>query len=192
MRYWASTSGTPLPFRATDDTQLSGAFIVDAPGANPDADRVFVITEWSSLTPEQLKEVASQDDPGVLFLKLKPQVLSLINGRAWPHTERLTYKLAELARWRVVNLSTQVHPLHLHGFYFTVNSLGDGMRDRTLAAEERQEVVTQLLAPGSTMSMTWRPERVGNWLFHCHTHGPRLADAAHRRITQGARGSPGP
>src|SRR5690242_9503063 len=30
--YWGTTTGMPLPFRATGDTQLSGAFVVDAPG----------------------------------------------------------------------------------------------------------------------------------------------------------------
>ncbi len=29
-------------------------------------------------------------------------------------------------------------------------------------------VVTQLLVSGSSMEMTWKPERPGNWLFHCH------------------------
>jgi FtsP/CotA-like multicopper oxidase with cupredoxin domain len=29
-------------------------------------------------------------------------------------------------------------------------------------------VVTQLLTPFSGMSMTWSPNRPGNWLFHCH------------------------
>jgi FtsP/CotA-like multicopper oxidase with cupredoxin domain len=36
------------------------------------------------------------------------------------------------------------------------------------------------MAPGSTMAMTWRPQREGNWLFHCHNSehvspGRRLA-----------------
>jgi manganese oxidase len=29
-------------------------------------------------------------------------------------------------------------------------------------------VVTQRLTPFSAMSLTWVPERAGNWLFHCH------------------------
>lgn len=68
----------------------------------------------------------------------------------------------------MINLSTQPHPMHLHGFYFDVESQGDGLRDTALSAGQRQKVVTRLMAPGATMVMTWRPERVGNWLFHCH------------------------
>jgi FtsP/CotA-like multicopper oxidase with cupredoxin domain len=167
--YWATATGMPLAFRGSHDTQLSGAFVVDAVGAAPDPDRLFVITEWTSLTTEQLMTIAGQDDPGAAFLKLKPQVRFLINGRAWPHTERLTYTRGEPARWRVINLSGQFHPMHLHGFYFEVDSLGDGVRDNAFAPGQRQQVVTQVMPPGSTMAMTWRPERAGNWLFHCHT-----------------------
>jgi FtsP/CotA-like multicopper oxidase with cupredoxin domain len=29
-------------------------------------------------------------------------------------------------------------------------------------------VVTQLLPPWAAMSMTWSPDRPGNWIFHCH------------------------
>ena len=54
----------------------------------------------------------------------------MINGLSWPATERLTYHVGETARWRVINLSSQAHPMHLHGFYFEVDSLGDGIERR--------------------------------------------------------------
>ena len=92
----------------------------------------------------------------------------MINGLSWPATERLTYQLGDNVRWRVINLSSQAHPMHLHGFYFEVDSLGDGLRDLPIDAQDRHPVVTQLLQSGATMSMTWTPEREGNWLFHCH------------------------
>ncbi len=164
--YWA-TSGVPQRFRAAGDTQLSGAFIVDPVGPTP-ADRVLVITEWTNLTRAQLFAVAAEDDPGAAFLALDPRFTFLINGLSWPNTERLTYSVGEQVRWRLINLSTQPHPMHLHGFYFDVESQGDGLRDTALSAGQRQKVVTRLMAPGATMVMSWRPERVGNWLFHCH------------------------
>lgn len=166
--YWGTTTGMPLPFRGAEDSQLSGAFVVDAPGASAGADRVLVITEWTSLTRMQLQDLLKEDDPGAIFLKLKPEVLLLINGRVWPHTERLVYDLGDRVHWRVVNLGTQAHPMHLHGFYFDVDSLGNGGRDTLYAAGQKPRVVTQLMSPGSTMSMTWNAERAGNWLFHCH------------------------
>jgi FtsP/CotA-like multicopper oxidase with cupredoxin domain len=113
--------------------------------------------------------VAAQPDPGAAFLALRPAGFFAINGGVWPHTERLTYDLGERVHWRVVNLSTQIHPMHLHGFYFDVERQGNGERDEAIPPSRRLHVVTHLMPAGSTMSMAWTPERVGNWLFHCHT-----------------------
>ncbi len=166
--YWATTTGMPLPFRAVGDTQLSGAFIVDPAGAEPEDDRVFVITDWTNLTLTQLREIAGATDPGIAFLAINPRFTFLMNGLSWPYTERLAARVGEPVKWRVVNLSTQTHTMHLHGFYFDVDSLGDGVRDRQHATGDRPHVVTQLMPAGATMAMTWMPERSGNWLFHCH------------------------
>ena len=186
--YWATTTGMPQQFRGADDSQLSGAFIVDAMDDTVQ-DRVLVITEWTSITRSQLRDLARSDDPGAAFFKLRPDVFFAINGRIWPHTERLRYSLSDTVRWRIVNLSTQVHPMHLHGFYFNVDSVGDGLVDRPSPSGRAPRVVTQVMPPGTTMSMTWTPERAGNWLFHCHvmTHvspmlhvdGSPKAEASH-------------
>jgi FtsP/CotA-like multicopper oxidase with cupredoxin domain len=161
--YWASSFGAPIPFR-----ELGGAFIVDPRGDATQPDRVMVLTEWSNLSPDQVRQVVSADVPDRAFVALHPGVGFMINGLSWPATERLTYELHDTVRWRVINLTSQPHPMHLHGFYFDVDSLGDGMRDRLIPAADRHPVVTQLLAPAGTMTMTWTPEREGNWLFHCH------------------------
>jgi hypothetical protein len=160
--YWATTIGAPVPFR-----ELAGGLVIDPPGASGD-DRVLVITEWTSLTPSQLGEVIRADDPGKVFVGMKPRVTFVINGLSWSATERLTYRVGESARWRVINLSSQPHPMHLHGFYFQVDGIGDGLKDTPIAPADRHPVVTHLLPSGTTMSMTWIPERAGNWLFHCH------------------------
>jgi FtsP/CotA-like multicopper oxidase with cupredoxin domain len=65
--YWASSSGMPFGFRAVEDAQLSGAFIVDPLDAPPSDDRVLVITEWTSITREQLAQLLSEADPGVAY-----------------------------------------------------------------------------------------------------------------------------
>ena len=161
--YWATSMGAPVPFR-----ELSGAFVVDPPEGDVAADRVFVITEWSNLSPEQLGQVVRADDPGEAFVKLQPRIAFMINGRSWPATERLTYERGDTVRWRVINLSSQIHPMHLHGFYFQVDSQGDGLHDVPADAGDIRRVVTQALPPGGTMTLTWVPEREGNWLFHCH------------------------
>ena len=62
---------------------------------------MFVITEWSSLTPAELGEIVAADDPGEAFVALQPRVAFMINGLGWPATERLTARLGEPVRWRV-------------------------------------------------------------------------------------------
>ena len=92
-----------------------------------------------------------------------------INGRSWPHTERLAYGVGETVRMRLINASGGVHPMHLHGFYFRVDSRGDELADTVFAPESSPRmVVTERLPAGRTFSLTWKPTRSGNWLFHCH------------------------
>ena len=156
--YWGTVDGGTKRDDATTDAELSGAFVVDPRGARAaERDRVFVIGLWSK------KEL-----PGGLVVGNVPLRFS-INGRTWPNTERLSYQLGDTVRFRVVNTSTAVHPMHLHGFYFKVDSRGDGTVDSVYDAKvPPYRVVTERLTPKRTFTMTWVPERAGNWLFHCH------------------------
>jgi len=164
--YWASTTGAPdLGKRLSAESQLSGAFVIDPKpteqGQNgaiskpPSDDRIFVIGVWFIL-----------DDPEAKPPRFR-EVLA-INGRSWPHTERLTYTVGDSAHWRCINASDANHPMHLHGFYYRVDSVGDAERDTTYSEDARRTAVTELMLPGSTMSLTWVPDRPGNWIFHCH------------------------
>ena len=150
--YWAATSDAELRTRLTDDSQLSGAFIVDAPGRIV-SDRVFVLGLWLQDPAQQRNHVAS------------------VNGKSWPYTERLAMQVGETASWRVINGSADSHAMHLHGFYFRLGSLGNGEVDSPFAPDAQPSAVTQRIAPGGTMAMTWVPDRVGRWLFHCHMTG---------------------
>ncbi|MGH9509484.1 MAG: multicopper oxidase domain-containing protein [Terriglobales bacterium] len=129
---------------------LSGALIVDPAGAATD-DRVFVIGLWmTGLAKGPFREVLT------------------INGKAWPNTERLSYQLGEKVRWRWVNTTVDNHAMHLHGFYYRLNGVGDGERDQAFVEGQQRQTVTQHMAPGSTMSLEWSPVREGRWIFHCH------------------------
>ncbi|HEY4442380.1 MAG TPA: multicopper oxidase domain-containing protein, partial [Candidatus Elarobacter sp.] len=154
--YWGSTTAKPLRKRFGADSQLNGALVVDPPAPRPAAhDRVFVITTWVNVTTKRGRPNNDYE-------------LDAINGRAWPHTERLSYAKGETVRWRVLNASDGAHPLHLHGFYFDVTSRGNGVADIAYAHGDRDRVVTEAIKSGSTFTMAWHADRVGNWLFHCH------------------------
>ncbi|MGB9235361.1 MAG: multicopper oxidase domain-containing protein [Terriglobales bacterium] len=151
--YWATTSDKSLENRDDAETMLSGAFVVDVPGAQPH-DRIFVLGVWSkSTTAADFEEILS------------------INGKTWPYTERLTYKIGETTHWRVINPTASDHGMHLHGFYFKVDGVGDGEHYEHYAEEQRRLAVTEHIESGHVFEVTWTPERAGNWLFHCHMVG---------------------
>jgi FtsP/CotA-like multicopper oxidase with cupredoxin domain len=153
--YWANTAtDVPVDSRMGWDTQLDGAFIVDAPGSRA-TDRVMMIGWWYSwVIPFDFNRGYHQ--------------LLTINGKSWPHTTRLSYGMGETIHWRVINPSVGVHPMHLHGAYFQVESKGDGQVDTHYPEGERRSVVTELMPEGGTMAVSWKPSHSGNWLFHCH------------------------
>jgi manganese oxidase len=151
--YWGTTTGSAFDKRTQQDAQLSGVIVVDEPGERAPKDRIFVIGMWA-------------DSAGSEQNRHRERELFVINGRSWPHTDRLVYEKGETVRWRVVNASADAHPMHLHGFYYRVQRRGNGMSDSLLARSEL--VNTERMPPGATMLATWIPDRLGNWLFHCH------------------------
>ena len=162
--YWAGTRREGFEDRTWDDAHLNGALIVDPAGAAPKPDRVFVIERW--MPPG---DSAGQDNQ--LF------EIFTINGRPWPLTERLTYDVGDSIRWRVINASNDVHPFHLHGFYYRVDARGDLQRDTIYWPTQRRMDVTEPLWDGTTMDMAWSPDRPGGWIIHCHLNWHVLPNA---------------
>jgi FtsP/CotA-like multicopper oxidase with cupredoxin domain len=130
VQFKATTAGTyyytgkradgPFGLRSSDDTQLNGVIVVDPPNAHP-YDRVFVISWWVTLD--------STSETGL------GRATMAINGLSWPHTERIDVVQGDSVHWRVINLTEADHPMHLHGFYFRLESKGDGVRDSIYDAD---------------------------------------------------------
>ncbi len=172
--YWATTDTLKRVVFDTTSGQLIGALIIDPAGARPSRDRILVLGGWlDSLDVDR---------------RIPIRVVWHINGMSWPHTERLAYTVGDSVRLRIINATPAVHPIHLHGFYFRVDSRGDGGRDSLFASDvERHWAFTERLPGASTTALTWVPERAGNWLLHCHIiphFGPRplLGTARSARI----------
>ena len=160
--YLGSTAGPALAFRFGNlDGPLVGALIVDpASGREEPDDRIFVLAMFLGVP----------DPTGSLTASLT------INGRSWPYTERQVLPFGRAATWRVINATSELHPMHLHGTFYTVESLGTYARDTPYDHDSRRLVTTQAMDPGATMKMRWVPDRVGNWLFHCHIQGHVTGD----------------
>jgi manganese oxidase len=157
--YWGTTTDSPLEKRYGADSQLSGAIIVDPFGKPAEAnEEIFVIGIWIN--------IFRNNDQNRPFIGSE---MAVINGRSWPNTQRFTYTQGDTVHWRWIDAAFEAHPLHLHGFYFRVDSRGTALEDHMYSdLPDRDMVVTERLDPGDTRTFTWVPERPGNWLFHCH------------------------
>jgi len=161
--FYRATDGTAASTKLHIAGALAGAFIVDSAAATGrPRDRVMMIM----MTPDSaLSRAAETANPitapnGVFAFT--------INGRSWPNTERVFATVGDTLHWRVINASWDVHPMHLHGFYFNVDHFDGLFAQRDGETAPAGPVVTQRMSNFSSMSITWVPERAGNWLFHCH------------------------
>lgn len=156
--YMARSAPGAFGLRQAEDSQLNGAIVVDA-GRAPAryGDRVFLISWWFTLD--------STSSTGL------GRMTMAINGLSWPHTERIDLVQGDSVRWRVINLTESDHPMHLHGFYFRMESKGDGVRDTAYTPAQRRLAVTEIINPFQTMTLAWSPTRSGHWIYHCHFIG---------------------
>lgn len=158
-------------YRATDTTKaaaqlrmagaMGGAVIVDTAGAHP-RDHVFVIL----MVPDSA--LVAVADTGTLIGSPGGRISFTMNGLSWPNTERVKTTVGDTLHWRVINASADIHPMHLHGFYFRVDELTGLLVEHDGQGAPGRMVVTERLTDYSAMNMTWTPERPGNWVFHCH------------------------
>ena len=99
-------------------------------------DRIFVVGMWTDTVHRS----------GVH----RTRVLAVINGRSWPNTERLDAaggRHGAVARDQLRR--RDLHPMHLHGFYFRVDARGDGHVDLELAPDARRLAVTESMNAGA-------------------------------------------
>ena len=141
--YWAQTPDGRRGNNRVVDSLLGGALVVDSPGAATN-DRIFVLERWNGPTR------------------------TAINGKSWPYTERLDYKVGEKVHWRVVNASDLSHPMHLHGAHFTLDAEGDGENYHAFEPGTQPLEFTHSAEIGETFDMSWVPHEPGRWLYHCH------------------------
>lgn len=146
--YWGAFKGTTYVDRNWLDSQLNGAIVVDAPGAST-RDHIMLLSEWFYPYAE----------PRQRF-----EVVAVINGKGFPHTERLTFAQGDSVRFRVINTMSFAHPMHLHGFYYRMEEQGG----KVIPPGRQMLTNTDLLAGGASEVLSFQAHTPGNWLFHCH------------------------
>jgi FtsP/CotA-like multicopper oxidase with cupredoxin domain len=85
-----------------------------------------------------------------------------ISGKGWPATAPLPAKRGQTVLLRLANVGQMLHPLHLHGYHFTVVAR-DGSPTR-----KPYQADTLVVAPGETYEVLVRATEPGVWALHCH------------------------
>jgi manganese oxidase len=139
---------------------MAGMIIVHPrnPEKRPDRDFAILLHEWS------IEGGAMRPNP---FEMSDFNVLTM-NGRAAPGTYPLVAELGDHVRIRIGNLSAMDHhPIHLHGYAFTVTETDGGPIPESAQWPE----TTVLVHVGSTRTIELTADNPGDWIMHCHmTH----------------------
>jgi FtsP/CotA-like multicopper oxidase with cupredoxin domain len=77
-----------------------------------------------------------------------------INGQLYPDADPIVIEEGERVRFRMVNRSMMLHPMHLHGHFFRV---GNALKDTVLVEPHMGRASFDFVA-----------DHPGRWLFHCH------------------------
>jgi manganese oxidase len=123
-----------------------------------DRDYVYMLSEWA------LKVGARRPDPNEMT---DFNVLTL-NAKAFPATAPMLAKKGDRVRIRFGNLSAMDHhPMHLHGTSFTLVGTDGGV----VPPSARYPETTVLVPVGTTRTVEFVADALGDWAMHCHmTH----------------------
>jgi FtsP/CotA-like multicopper oxidase with cupredoxin domain len=88
----------------------------------------------------------------------------VLNGKSFPATTPLTASLGDQVLIHLANDGELLHPMHLHGFHFTVV----GEDGYPLSPANRYLADTLVVAPGSRYDIIVAADQPGAWAFHCH------------------------
>ncbi len=126
---------------------------------SPSIDRDFAIFvhEWA------IPPGASTPDPMVML----DFNYFTFNGKIYPGSDPLVVKKGERVRLRFANLSMDNHPIHLHGFTFTVTGFGGSRIPKS--AQYFGNTIDVVV--GNTHDVEFIADEPGDWALHCHkTH----------------------
>lgn len=140
---------------------MTGLFVIhprNPVGPRPDRDFAILLHEWF------VPVGASRPDPN----EMTDFNILTMNAKAFPGTAPLVARLGERVRIRIGNLSPMNHhPIHLHGYYFTVTETDGGV----IPEAGRWPETTVIVPVGSTRTVEFTADNPGDWALHCHmTH----------------------
>jgi FtsP/CotA-like multicopper oxidase with cupredoxin domain len=97
------------------------------------------------------------------FLDGKRGTWFTINAGIIPQVPMFMVKQGDVVRFRIVNTTALVHPMHLHGHHALVLS-----RNGVKATGAAWWVDSLQVDPGESYDLLLRADNPGVWMFHCH------------------------
>jgi FtsP/CotA-like multicopper oxidase with cupredoxin domain len=104
------------------------------------------------------------------FLDGKPGMQWTINGGIYPDVPMLMVERGDLVLLEIVNSTSKVHPMHLHGHHALVLS-----RDGRQMTGSPWWTDTLDVRPGERYELAFRADNPGLWMEHCHNLGHAAA-----------------
>lgn len=134
---------------------LTGALVIHPKKYEHKIDKQFVITmqEWRILPGNVDPDLTSIDFRWFTF-----------NGKAAPSIPTLTVNQGDRVRIRLINMSMDNHPIHVHGHTWWVVGTEAG----PIPPSARWPGNTIDVSPGSSRDVEFIAWNPGLWLFHCH------------------------
>ena len=99
-----------------------------------------------------------------------------VNGVKYEDSQPIVLNYGERVRFKFVNETMMMHPMHLHGMWSIVD-VGAG------AYNPAKHVVT--VAPGTVVTMDTEVDAPGNWAFHCHLFYHQKSGMFRKIVVQG-------
>jgi hypothetical protein len=89
------------------------------------------------------------------------------NSRVFPGIDPLVVRGGDRVRIRIANMSMHDHPIHIHGFAYTVTETEGGQVPKAAQIPE----ATVHVAVGAISAMEFVADAPGDWPLHCHKVG---------------------
>lgn len=148
--------GSPFVDNLSEDPHSRLAEAGD--GLDDNGRRVLVYTDLKAVHPDADRRVPAREVEFHLTGNMERYVWGF-DGRKFSEAGPVRVKLGERVRFVLVNDTMMEHPIHLHGFLF---SLENGQEGRLPLKH------TVNVKPSERLSFLFTADTPGHWAFHCH------------------------
>jgi CopA family copper-resistance protein len=127
-------------------------------GEEDNGRRVLVYTDLRALKPDPETRPPDRELQFHLTGNMQRFVWGF-DGKTFSQSEAIRLKLGERVRFTLINDTMMEHPIHLHGYLFSLENGQDG----ALPLKHTLNV-----KPAEKASVVFTADTPGHWAFHCH------------------------